>query len=133
MLIAPKAVALPVSLYAQMVNPNWVMLEANTEMICPAQTILKPNIPPGSLLWLGLLASCLITEYIRTVEKLIKNELKEIGKFGYLSGSERVEIGIVVVIIFFFNVFQPTHKPVGSRGHQGFYPALEEVIGQYQG
>jgi hypothetical protein len=30
-----------------MVNANWVMLEAMTETICPAHTMVNPFMPPG--------------------------------------------------------------------------------------
>ena len=45
--INPMAVALSVCLYIQSDKPKPVILEARTEMICPSQTIVKPNMPVG--------------------------------------------------------------------------------------
>ena len=53
--IKPSAVALPVFSKTQIVSANAVILVARTEMICPSQTSVNPNIPVGRFVFCILL------------------------------------------------------------------------------
>ena len=64
--IPAMAVALSVCLYIQSVMPKPVILEARTEMICPSQTMVNPNMPDGRLLVPVVVDVCMERFYLFT-------------------------------------------------------------------
>ena len=76
-LMIPSEVALPVFSYAQMVRANCVMVEASTEINCPAQTRINPVIPVRLLLDVVIKLDYICTCYNLFMPVVLDLEIRE--------------------------------------------------------